>query len=470
MKLHEEDKSLLWKAIKRKYVADCKNAGERPPTQQTEAYFGYGKYNPTDPRAKYASAPTIKRFMIEQGILSPADAISFNTQYLYKKFMLEPAPLSIKDEVVFRCLEYVGFPGEFNSFREAYQEKLDEQQTFYRGYYYSSTIGKVQEFSFSADFTFEPPYDIRQWRLHKRTPHDEDLLYTGTAERNRSYLYCQLETHHQMRNLYLILYTGAGDFKNLSYLFGTFAGVSNNDEPMAGEVVLIKSARSKVIPYNHRRRLKPLNQTEWMESKQAEYYLMLKRNHIKSQPRIPANAQAFARICYNFEEIQDLVGIYKILNYTTKGNLIISWMEINDNLEGKLRTRFDSKLRTWEVEQRCEFQIQQYQGNNYLQIFGYLDDHLHNYAVYDLNFPFRKNIKEQVLMGTFCSCRTNGRELAANHLIAVKVEEKGPILHTRFTTRKILSAKIQEEVKKDAGMKTLVALLDEVSKNGKTWE
>lgn len=153
----------------------------------------------------------------------------------------------------------------------------------------------------------------------------------------------------------------------------------------------------------------------------------------------------------------------RIINYTSKGNLIISWMEISDSLEGILRTRFDSSSRPREVEQRCEFQLEQHQGNHYLHIFGFLGDRLHNYAVYDLNYhPKKANIRDRILLGSFCSCRFNGRDLAARHLMATQVMTEGTIRDTdQFPTRRLLKEEIEPAMATDQQLALLVEQLDD---------
>jgi hypothetical protein len=136
-------------------------------------------------------------------------------------------------------------------------------------------------------------------------------------------------------------------------------------------------------------------------------------------------------------------------------------MEIRDNMEGRLRTRFDSSSREREVEQRCEFQMEQYQGNHYLHIFGFMGDHLHNYAVYDLNYYQRIKARDRILMGSFCSCRINGRELAASRLMATRVTSKGNLEDSkRFSSRRLLKEEIPAAVKQDDQLALLLEQLD----------
>lgn len=466
LQLNEQDRDLLWKALLRKYVDDCKKTGETPAKNQSEALFGYGKYDPSGPKSDKSRAPTIKRFMIEDGVLEGSKHQGFNAQYLYRKFILESPPVKIRDRDIAICLTYAGYPSDFLTFRSLFTEELEAAQSYFRGFFYSTTLAQVREFTFTCDFTHGPPYDIRQWRIHKRFEGDEDFLYTGIAERNRSHLYCRLENALQTRHLYLILYAGAGDCKNLPYLFGTFTGVSNNDEPMAGELILIKSEREKVHLFQQSKPPAPLSESAWQEGKRAEYYLMINRNHFHAPPKIPANQPSFAETCYYFDELSELAGVYAIANYTRNGNLVMSWLSISDDLSGWLRTRFDSWEEEKEVEQNCTFHLEQYQGHYYLHLFGYHEHHFHNYAVFDLNYRTRKNGKKILLPGAFCSCSNNGRPLGAQQLFAIKAGAPTVISgNPAYAPKWIKADQIDQEVSRNTQLALLLDALGPFQKD-----
>lgn len=428
------------------------------PTDSTSSpLFGYGEYDPTVSLATHRSSPTIKKFMMDQGVLNRVEAARFNADHLYKKLINKEPPIKLNDFYLKACLRYINGTTTFPEFRTKFKQKLEQEKVYYRGFIFSKNLRIVKEFSFSANFSMPSPFPIEQWRLHKSSHIDEDVLYSGKGERLGGNLYCQLDNVASNRRMFFILYTGYGDFRTLPYLLGSFQGVSNDEQPTSGEIILIKSDRDKVFLPGQGDRNKALEALEKRETRLAEAYLLLNRNIFGSSKSFPLNTEQFAMLSPHDQRLRDLVGIYRTINYNNNGNIIESWFEVKESLEAFLYTRFDAGRRGENIRQRCEMSISSYEGNYYLHVYGYHMGHVHNYAVYNLNYRPQQNVPGEVLMGAFCSCSINSRKLSAHYMLGMKVpSDVAPDPETGLQPNRLDKKDIETNCKEDPTLDLLV--------------
>lgn len=465
MKINKDDRDILLAALLQKYRDDCQAIAAQPVTTTSASLFGYDQYDPTARDAEYRDFPTIKKFMMEQGVLSEHQAMIFKASYLYKKLINEVPPISFNNPYLAACLQYINRSSSFPEFVRKYQLKLEKDESYYQGFIFSNSLRLIKEFSFSANFKVAAPYPIRQWRLHKRNDEDPDFLYTGTAEHLGSHLYGTLDNEASTRRMFFIIYVGRGYFQHQSYLLGSFQGVANDEHPTAGEIVLLKRTRDKVLLPGKQERNQTLTKHEQLDVQRAKVYLLLRRHIFGASTSIPTTTEQFAMLSPHDGRLKDLVGIYRIANYTYNGNLIESWFEIKDSFEAFLYTRFDNKSESEGVILRCELTISSFEGNYFLHVYAFHLGHVHNYAVYNLNFKPQGPTPGAVLMGAFCSCTSNSRNLLAQYMLGVKLSDKQATeLAQNLLPRHIWEEAIAQHCRQDAVLNFMVQELQLILK------
>jgi hypothetical protein len=193
----------------------------------------------------------------------------------------------------------------------------------YKGYYYSYALHKVCECRISLRETGDS-LSATMTGFHKNI--NNAPAYSGSGQKKSNYLFINLKAIRDgwEDEFKIIGHTGFNPtLSDIQFIRCIFTGVSSYNYPTAGEMVLINHEKIEEKNYE----------------KIVTRYLFMKRNRIRVKTEENRDIVANLKVKRSYvKDIEHMVGVYSVLNFDGRKNLVVSRFEIKDDYSATFNT------------------------------------------------------------------------------------------------------------------------------------
>lgn len=315
--LSKEDFLLLHDTLFKRYFSECDEASiPRPATRKQQ--YGYDEDTST-PSLRSKISDKLKthgkgphpNFVVET-------KNNLYQNYLKLNKQKNATIASIRDAQLDAYLFYLDCK-TFDEFKEKHIAVTPAE--LYDCYYYSYIYNKIITFELSINYN-NSPFKTEMVGFHNQ---EESSVYKGYTEKKNNYLFIDLRSPRDGWEDEFKMIGHLSTFakpESLECIRCLFLGVASFNYPTAGEVVMLnqrlQKPESKII---------------------VERYLFLKHNRIRLKVDEGGDVLGNLKVRRNFvNEIQHMIGDYRVLNLDSRGALIISKFVINNDYSSYFET------------------------------------------------------------------------------------------------------------------------------------
>jgi len=440
----------LLDAANRKFEAECIRR-QKPIPDSKEDYFGFGKKSKSDQPSLFKSLlnnDAVQNYLKKNDIASS----KLNPKYLYN-ISLEISKLADSEDAHTVDIKYldilVSYFNEdfaqydleeeveeearlsFKNFKDyvknnaaiSQEEKntqltllevnpgeVSDRATAYTAYYYSYREYSIKNFTVKIDYInqHDGKFPALAVGIHSQYESETDKrIYKGEAYETTTCLSLSLFNEDNRHPLTIVGYTSHVRAKNLATIFSSYQAISLRGYPISAEAILVK------------------NEAPSEQLAHVMAYLRIQRRHFYIPPRIHNNLTRLKARNLRTEELVELVGRYRIWNFSQRGYIVQSVFTIEADFGAYLETLPRETIRNKHI---CVMSVSTIAGKK-LCVSSHPSQGISiiNYAIIDC-FVEPNGLSD----GVFCSIGPNKKaDSIAGSLVAMKTEQ--PIATKRLS-------------------------------------